>query len=131
MDKTCIEVAAAVITQNGRFLLSKRLNHQHQGGKWEFPGGKIEANETIEQALFRELFEEININVSECSHFMTVEHEYEDKKVKLHFMLVTHFDGDPNGNEGQQVQWFDAKTIQTLPFPEANKPVLDKIRVLA
>jgi 8-oxo-dGTP diphosphatase len=77
MKKT-INVAAAVIYVNGLYLLSKRLDHQHQGGKWEFPGGKIENDESTEQALVRELKEELNIGVTEQSHYMSLSFEYQE-----------------------------------------------------
>jgi 8-oxo-dGTP diphosphatase len=127
MKKT-INVAAAVIYANGLFLLSKRLDHQHQGGKWEFPGGKIEESENTEQALLRELKEELNIDVLEQSHFMSLSFEYPEKHVNLHFQLVTQFDGKEQGNEGQQVQWFTKAELITLTFPDANVPVVDKIQ---
>lgn len=131
MSNKHIHVAAAIIYKDNQFLLSKRQAHQHQGDKWEFPGGKIEQGETNEQALIRELQEEINISATECEDFLTLEYEYPEKTVTLNFLLVTDFDGQPKGNEGQEVAWFDHEEIQTLTFPDANKPVLEKIRVLA
>lgn len=127
MKKT-INVAAAVIYINGLFLLSKRLDHQHQGGKWEFPGGKIESDESTEQALARELKEELNIDVLQQSEFMSLSFEYPEKHVNLHFQLVTAFDGKEQGNEGQQVQWFSKEALIGLTFPDANVPVVDKIK---
>ncbi len=127
MKKT-INVAAAIIHIEGKFLLSKRLGHQHQGGKWEFPGGKIETDESIEQALNRELKEELNIDVSAQSDFMSVSFEYPEKHVNLHFQLVTEFTGQPKGVEGQMVQWFNKAQLLELTFPDANVPVVDKIQ---
>jgi len=129
MKKT-INVAAAVIYVNGLFLLSKRLDHQHQGGKWEFPGGKIEDGESTEQALVRELKEELSIEVMEQSHFMSLSFEYPEKHVNLHFQLVTNFSGKEQGVEGQKVQWFSKEELITLTFPDANVPVVNKIKQL-
>lgn len=129
MKKT-INVAAAVIHVDNMFLLSKRLEHLHQGGKWEFPGGKIEANETTEQALIRELKEELNIDVSQQSSFMSLSFEYPEKYVNLHFQLVTEFNGKEQGVEGQQVLWFSKEELIKLTFPDANVPVVNKINEL-
>ena len=128
---THIRVSAAVIYRNGQFLLSKRKAHQHQGNKWEFPGGKIDGDETVEQALTRELKEELNIHVIEQQTFMNLDFQYPEKKVTLFFQLVTQFEGKEQGIEGQQVAWFDHEQIQNLEFPDANLPVLEKIKKLS
>lgn len=128
-----IHVAAAIIYCDGRFLLSKRQNHQHQGGKWEFPGGKVEQGETAELALKRELQEEINIVIDVDSHtqatvpFYQLEFEYPEKVVLLEFFLVNEFSGEPLGLEGQEVNWFSKTELLKLSFPDANVPVLEKI----
>ena len=129
--KKQIRVAAAVIFVDGQFLLSKRKADQHQGNKWEFPGGKIDQGESVEQALVRELREELDINVTEQTDFINLDFEYPEKKVSLHFQLVTAFSGRERGVEGQEVAWFNAEQIQTLTFPDANLPVLEKIKSLA
>ena len=129
--KKHIKVAAAVIFVDGKFLLSKRKAEQHQGNKWEFPGGKIDGNESVEQALVRELQEELDIAVVNQQSFMNLDFEYPEKKVSLYFQLVTEFTGQERGVEGQEVAWFDPQQIQQLTFPDANLPVLEKIKTLA
>lgn len=129
--KKHIQVAAAVIFVNGQFLLSKRKAEQHQGNKWEFPGGKIDNAETVEQALVRELKEELDIKVEGQQEFMALDFEYPEKKVSLYFQLVTEFTGQERGVEGQEVAWFTPQAIQQLTFPDANLPVLEKIKTLA
>ena len=123
-----IRVAAAIIEQDGQFLLSKRLDHLHQGGKWEFPGGKIERDETIEQALVRELQEEIDITATSQKRFHELTFDYPEKRVTLYFQWVSAFTGEPKGNEGQLVQWFSKAELLELPFPDANVPVLKLIK---
>ena len=125
--KKQIRVAAAIIYADGKFLLSKRKEDQHQGGKWEFPGGKIETGETIEAALARELNEELAVRVTEQSHFHSLDFEYPEKHVSLVFQLVSGFEGTARGVEGQEVAWFSKAQLADLTFPDANVPVLDKI----
>ncbi|QTH63602.1 8-oxo-dGTP diphosphatase MutT [Psychrosphaera ytuae] len=127
MNKT-IRVAAAIIERDGQFLLSKRLDHLHQGGKWEFPGGKIEAGETVEQALTRELQEELNITATSQSQFEQLTFDYPEKTVELHFQWVSEFKGEAEGVEGQEVKWFSKTELLQLPFPDANVPVLEKLK---
>lgn len=129
--KKHIRVAAAVIFIDGQFLLSKRKAEQHQGNKWEFPGGKIDNGESVEQALARELKEELDIDVENQQEFINLDFEYPEKKVSLYFQLVTNYQGQERGVEGQEVAWFDPKQIQELTFPDANLPVLEKIKTLA
>jgi len=124
-----IQVAAAVILDEGdRVLLSLRLKNAHQGGKWEFPGGKIEAGETGPNALKRELKEELNIDISGASEYLQIKHDYADKSVTLNVFLVTSFDGTPKGMEGQEVRWFTLSEMMDLNFPDANYPILEQIR---
>lgn len=129
--KKHIRVAAAIIFVEGKFLLSKRKADQHQGNKWEFPGGKIDEQESVEQALVRELKEELDIEVAEQQSFINLDFEYPEKVVSLFFQLVTNFTGQERGVEGQEVAWFDSEQIQRLTFPDANLPVLEKIKTLA
>ena len=80
-----VHVAAAVIrSTDGQVLISRRAEEQHQGGLWEFPGGKVEAGEQVEQALRRELQEELGIRVVRARPLIQVAHDYADKQVLLH-----------------------------------------------
>ena len=109
-------------------MLSLRLQGAHQGGKWEFPGGKIESHETAHQALERELKEELNISISDAAKYLQIEHEYPEKKVILEVYRVTSFTGTPTGMEGQDVRWFSLEEMMKLEFPDANYPILEQIR---
>ena len=98
-----------------------------QGGLWEFPGGKVEVDETIQQALVRELKEELDI-IAECFEpLVVIEHDYGDKIVRLDVWLVTQFDGVPVGCEGQQVKWSTIDELTRYEFPAANKKIIEKI----
>lgn len=122
-----VEVAVGVIKRDNQVYISKRADDLHQGGKWEFPGGKREANESMEQALARELFEEVGIQVTEQSEFMLIEHDYGDKKVRLDVRLVEAFSGQASHQEGQVSQWVDISRLNQFTFPEANQVIIDKL----
>lgn len=122
VPETRIEVVAAAIRrhEDGAVLLARRGAHQHQGNKWEFPGGKVEAGESLLRALSRELNEEIGVRCNGVQPLMTINHDYPDKKVRLHFFDVWDWVGDPRGNEGQGLQWMAVKDLPQVDFPAAN-----------
>lgn len=124
-----INVVAGIIYNDDKtqVLLSLRKPEQHQGNCWEFPGGKIEPTENTEQALVRELDEELGIQVTDCKPYCQLEHEYIDKVVRLQFWQVNDFDGIPLGRENQQFDWFALDELRGLQFPEANIPVVTKL----
>ncbi|MCP3673590.1 MAG: 8-oxo-dGTP diphosphatase MutT [Gammaproteobacteria bacterium] len=126
-----IDVAAAVIVNaKNETLLSLRLPDAHQGGKWEFPGGKFEVGETPEQALVRELKEELDIDILQTEPFIELQYTYPEKTVNLHVLKVISFTGTPKGLEGQAVEWVAMKKLQKLKFPDANYPILEKLLTL-
>lgn len=131
MTHKSVRVAAGIVLKDAQVFLTKRAEHAHQGGKWEFPGGKVEQGESLEQALSRELTEEIGITVLQSSEFMTITHDYPDKKVVLDFIKVTDFSGQPRGCEGQLFQWFNLTDLAQLDFPAANKAVIEKLLAAA
>lgn len=120
-----IHVAAGVILNSERqVLLALRPRAKHQGGLWEFPGGKVEAGESVQDALARELLEEINLTVLESSPFLVIDHDYGDKQVKLDVWLVTKHSGVPHGSEGQEIAWVGIADLQRYQFPEANAEIV-------
>ena len=121
-----IAVAAGVIyNSDGKILIAKRADNQHQGGLWEFPGGKIEAGETAEAALKRELREELAIEVSAAEPLIRIHHHYPDKSVLLDVWRVTAFTGEARGVEGQPLQWVSPQELDNFDFPAANVPIVD------
>lgn len=123
-----IHVAVGVIVRRQQILLALRSSKQHQGGKWEFPGGKVEPGETVQQALTRELQEEVAISVTQCSAFMQLEYAYPEKTVLLDIHLVTGFDGEPEGREGQPLRWVAIAELGSIEFPDANQPIVERIQ---
>jgi 8-oxo-dGTP diphosphatase len=125
-----VHVAVGVIVSNGEFFLTKRLDHVHQGGKWEFPGGKVEAGESVAQALHRELQEEIAIDILSCTPLIEITHDYGDKQVKLEVFLVDNFQGEPTAQEGQQQSWFSLRELSHVNFPDANIAIVEELKAL-
>ena len=109
-------------------FLAKRLADAHQGGLWEFPGGKVEPGESAEQALVRELDEELGIEITAIEPFISVPFNYPDKSVLLEVFTVTAFAGVPFGREGQETAWVALTELSKLQFPAANLPIIEKIQ---
>lgn len=126
--KQKIHVAVGLIKNNdNQYLISKRHAHLHQGGLWEFPGGKIEANETAYTALCRELYEELNLTVKQASPFVRISYAYPDKHVCLDVWRVDDFTGDLHSPSGQAIQWVHPAELSNYTFPAANKAILNCI----
>ena len=128
MQTNIIHVAVGVIIRQQQILLALRSSKQHQGGKWEFPGGKVEASETVQQALARELLEEVAIEVTNSSAFMQLEYAYPEKTVLLDIYLVSSFTGEPHGREGQPLRWVDIAELGSIEFPDANQPIVERLQ---
>lgn len=124
-----ILVVAAVIRRDNLVLIAERGAHQHQGGLWEFPGGKVEAGEARERALVRELQEELGITPTAFSPLIRIEHDYPDKSVCLDVWTVTAFEGEPHGREGQEVRWVTEGELAQHAFPAANQPIVTAARL--
>lgn len=132
MDKRYIHVMAGVIENAvGEILIARRADKAHQGGLWEFPGGKREAGETPVAALRRELNEELGIGVEACRPQIQIHHDYGDKQILLDVWRVTSFSGEAHGREGQPVHWVKPEDLRNFEFPAANKPIVTAARLPA
>ncbi|WP_229426381.1 8-oxo-dGTP diphosphatase MutT [Marinomonas profundi] len=120
-------MAAGIILRGDAVFIALRKSDQHQGGLWEFPGGKCEPLESVEVALARELKEECGIAITEYSLFKIIAHDYGDKQVELYFYRVVGFDGDPLGKEGQEVRWVTVEDLMSYDFPAANKVIVEAL----
>ena len=130
-NRARIHVAVGVIVNAAQeVLIAHRAQHLHQGGLWEFPGGKVETNEGVEQALKRELLEELNITVQNCAPLLEIAHDYGDKSVLLDVWLVREFSGKPQGLQGQPLQWVKPSELFGLEFPAANAPIVEAVSKL-
>ncbi len=120
-----LHVAAAVIVDtNKHILLARRPIHLHQGGLWEFPGGKVESGETAAQALVRELNEELGIDVTEYRPLIQFPFDYPEHSVLLDVWLVTAYLGEPEGREGQKIKLVPLEKLHEYEMPAANIPIL-------
>ncbi|MNF65553.1 8-oxo-dGTP diphosphatase [compost metagenome] len=125
-----VHVAAAVIRDaGGKILIARRADAQHQGGLWEFPGGKVEEGEAVQVALARELHEELGIVVTAARPLITVHHDYPDKQVLLDVWEVSAFTGEPHGAEGQPLAWVTGRELGSYEFPAANQPIVAAARL--
>lgn len=120
-----LQIAAGIIRNAaGEIFITQRAADAHMAGKWEFPGGKIEANETPEQALVRELQEETGITAMRPVLFHTLEHRFPDRHITLCFFMVEEWEGEPWGREGQPGRWIAQSALDAEAFPPANAPVI-------
>ncbi|WP_150137438.1 8-oxo-dGTP diphosphatase MutT [Candidatus Enterovibrio escicola] len=128
-SKSCVHIAVGIIvnTECSMIFITQRSGKAPNGNLWEFAGGKVEVNETVEQAVYRELKEEVGINVKMAEPFISLIKNCSDKILAVDFFLITSFEGEPFGNEGQIGFWVPVSKLSELKFPEANKPVLDKL----
>ena len=129
MIKKRLWIAAGIILNSAQdhVFITRRHANAHQGGLWEFAGGKVETNETAEQAVIRELNEEVGIQVTALTPLISLAHDYPDKALQFDFFAITAFTGEACGNEGQAGLWVAINELEQYPFPEANVAVLAKI----
>lgn len=120
-----IHVAVGLVLDNDRVFVAQRNKNAHQGGLWEFPGGKVDAGETVEAALSRELNEELGIFVDYAEPVMQIKHDYTDKIVLLDVWQITRYRGEPSGCEGQPVKWLAINQLLAEQFPAANQAIVD------
>ena len=123
------EVAAGILCdERGRVLIAERLDDGPFKGLWEFPGGKLAPGESAERALSRELAEELGIEVTESSSFMNLRHEYEDRIVSIEFFIVSDWNSDPIGREGQELRWVPSEFLDANELLPADVPVVEALQ---
>jgi mutator protein MutT len=125
-DRSPIVVLAAVVERDGRFLVTRRLDHGHLPGLWEFPGGKCEPGESHGACLRRELMEELGVAATVGGEIIVIDHAYPDRTVRLHFRRAD-IDGEPQPLLGQQMQWVARESLAALEFPAADRALIDRL----
>lgn len=129
--RTEIHVAVAVIFRNGRVLIARRPDKAHQGGLLEFPGGKVESGETVQQALVREIAEETGLKLTEntLEPVIGIRHDYGDKRVFLDVWLAADAEGDARGREGQAISWVLPEDMRDEDFPAGNRAIIRALKL--
>ena len=122
-----INVAAAIIWKDDRILVAERPHGKPRGGFWEFPGGKREPGETMEETLIREVKEELGLECRKILPWQVTRHQYPDMLVELHFMHVLEFSGEPAPYDGQVLRWASKDEALGLPFLPADAKVLEDL----
>lgn len=119
-------VACALVDADRRVLLAQRPEGKKLAGMWEFPGGKVEAGETPEAALIRELHEELGVTTwASCLAPLTfASHTYDDFHLLMPLFVCRRYDGTPRGNEGQALKWVRPRDMRALPMPPADEPLV-------
>jgi mutator protein MutT len=120
-------VAAAVVENDGQILVTRRLAGTHLAGRWEFPGGKCEAGESLEACLRREMREELDVDVDVGAEVFSTTHEYADRRVELHF-LSCQLRGEPLPRLGQQMRWVARSGLDAAQFPPADAELIERLR---
>ena len=124
-----IKVVAGLILQNNKLLICQRPNFKDHPLKWEFPGGKIKNDETNEEALIREINEELSINIINFEELISYNFNYKDlnKKVFIYFYLVNNFSGKVLKNFHKELKWIEIKDIREYDFLEGDLKIIDHI----
>jgi len=122
-----VQVAAALIVRGGRYLLTRRRADVHLGGLWEFPGGKREPGESLEDCLRRELREELGIEIADPVLFRVVRHDYAEKTVELHFFRCAIRAGRPQPLGCADLRWVAPEELAQFPLPPADRPLVDAL----
>ncbi|HEX7078243.1 MAG TPA: (deoxy)nucleoside triphosphate pyrophosphohydrolase [Candidatus Eisenbacteria bacterium] len=126
------EVGAGIVWDGSRVLIARRQDHDHQGGLWEFPGGKRNAGESLAECLRREMLEEIALDVEVGPLWRALTHVYPDRRVSIYFHLCTARGGEPRPIECAEIRWVPPEALTVLPFVEGDVLVLpDLARDLA
>jgi len=123
-----IDVVAAIIRDDGKILITQRLDNVHLAGLWEFPGGKVEHGESLQSALQREIREELGIEISVHDVFFTADHDYGVKYVRLHFFNCTAVTGNPRPLAVADLRWVRPDELGKYSFPPADTALIAKLQ---
>ncbi len=126
-----VQVAAGLISRDGRYLIARRRVDTHLGGLWEFPGGKREPGESLTDCLRRELLEELGVDVAAPVPYRVIRHEYPEKTVELHFFHCVICGGEARALDCEEIRWVMPEELTGFEFPPADRPLVEALRRLA
>ena len=121
-------VAAALFDAERRVLIAERPAGKHMAGWWEFPGGKVDGDETDSAALVRELREELDVEVHEAAPLIAYEHQYPERRVLLDLWVVTRYSGEPQPLDAPALQWTAIDDLERVGLLEADRPMIAALR---
>jgi len=127
MSTAPLDVAIAVVVNGDRVLLAKRCAHRDHANLWEFPGGKVEVDETPRDAVIRECAEEIAINIQNPLPWLSIPHHYPNRFVHLHVFYITQFSGEAKGHEGQIIRWVPIEELPSYDRLQANDIIVTEL----
>jgi A/G-specific adenine glycosylase len=122
---------AVIWNEQGQILIDRRRPEGLLGGLWEFPGGKIECGETVEECIKREIKEELAIDIEVCDRLITIEHAYSHFRVTLNVFHCRHLCGIPQPVECDEIRWVTLEEIDQFPFPKANTQIIAALRQMS
>ncbi len=123
-----LRVVAAIIRRDGRFLITRRPANVHLAGLWEFPGGKVEADESLESALIREISEELGVKIHVGHEYFHVEHHYAERSVQLYFFDCVIVSGEPEPLHVADLRWVAPDDLDQFTFPDADRDLIARLK---
>lgn len=126
-SKPHFHVTAGLLQQDGMVLITKRPVGSHLAGYWEFPGGKQEAGETLEECLVREMKEELGVNVRAGKRLLTVNHEYENRIISLYLFQCTHLGGELKPLACEEIRWVHPEDLTQYRFPPPDEKIIERL----
>ena len=126
-----VHIVLGIVCNDARdkVLVARRPRCAHLGGLWEFPGGKVQAGEPALVALKRELYEEVNVEVGDCTPLLSFDYDYPDRLIHFQAWTIHDWSGEVTGKEGQETRWADIRSLSAQDFPAANKGIIDACRL--
>jgi mutator protein MutT len=123
-----VRVVAAVIRRDVRLLITRRPSDVHLAGLWEFPGGKVEADESLEAALIREIDEEIGVTIEVLDECFRIKHDYPARSVQLYFFNCRILSGEPKPIQVADLRWVLPAELDQFSFPEADRELISLLK---
>ena len=123
-----ITVVAAIIRRSNKILITRRFDDVHLPGYWEFPGGKVEPDESLPAALEREILEELGVRIRVEDEYFTIQHDYPSRTIRLHFFNCSILQNEPQPIEVADLRWVEPSELWNFQFPPADEELIKRLR---